>query len=78
MFEHKRIPWALKICVGGGIVLVGGGRDRVGGCKYTPLYENGIKKTQNKSLKTTRVAPLLSSWIFLNDKKAMIVFHAHS
>ena len=30
-----------------------GGRDRVGARKYTPLYKNGIKKTQNKSMETT-------------------------
>ena len=30
-----------------------GGRDRVGGHEYTPLYGNGIKKTQNKSMETT-------------------------
>ena len=29
------------------------GRDRVEGRKYTPLYENDIKKTQNKSMETT-------------------------
>ena len=29
MFEHKRIPLAIKICVGGGIVLVGGRRSRI-------------------------------------------------
>ena len=33
---------------------VGGvGRDRVGARKYTPLYKNGIKKTQNKSMEPT-------------------------
>ena len=42
--------------VGGGIeVGGGGGRDRVGGRKYTPLYGNGIKKTQNKSVETTPI-----------------------
>ena len=30
-----------------------GGKDRVGGHKYTPLYKKGIKKTQNKSMETT-------------------------
>ena len=29
-----------------------GGSDRVGGREYTPLYEKGIKKAQNKSMKT--------------------------
>ena len=33
---------------------MGGGRDRVGGRQYTPLYKNGIKKTQNKSMETTQ------------------------
>ena len=30
-----------------------GGRDRVGGCEYNPLYKNGMKKTQNNSVETT-------------------------
>ena len=33
----------------------GGGRDRVEGCKYTPLNKKGIKKTQNKPMETTRL-----------------------
>ena len=33
----------------------GGGKDRVGGRQYTPLYKKGIKKTQNKSMETTNV-----------------------
>ena len=31
----------------------GGGGKFILFCKYTPLYEKGIKKTENKSMETT-------------------------
>ena len=46
-FEHKRIPWALKMCVClGGIGWGGGEKNRVGARKYTSLNKNRIKKTR--------------------------------
>ena len=48
--EYKRIKiWVLKMWVRG----EGGGKNLASGW-YTPLYENGIKKTQNKSMETTK------------------------
>ena len=33
----------------------GGGGDRVEGRKYSPLHRKGIKKTQKKSMETTKI-----------------------
>ena len=49
----KNILGAQNMC--GGRDSAGWGRDRVGGHKYTPLYENGTKKTQNKLMETTEI-----------------------
>ena len=43
---------ALSVGRGEGMVS-GGGRDRVGGRYYTPLYQNGIKEVRIKSMETT-------------------------
>ena len=52
--------------------MCGGGRDRVGGMdrvgarKYTPLYENGIKKTQNKLMETIVRQLMADSDVYFN------------
>ena len=44
------VVWALKITKGGG----SGGSNQLDYREYTPLYEKGIKKTENKSMETTK------------------------
>ena len=45
-------------------------REFFDGRKYTPLYEKGIKKTQNKSMETTHCKCLKSYHCILNDEKS--------
>ena len=54
--KEQRILWALKMWGGGGI-----GYETCVVCYYTPLYEKGIKKTQNKSMETTALGRALDS-----------------
>ena len=48
MFEHSKES------------KVGGGRHRLDQWVYTPLYEKGMKKTENKSMETTKTSQLTS------------------
>ena len=52
------------------------GRDRVGGGEYTPLYKNGIKKTQNNSMETTTPMITLDQRVMtILIKRASKIFH---
>ena len=46
----------LKIIKGGG----GGGGNPLDHWEYTPLYEKGIKKTENKSMETTAISQIIN------------------